>query len=212
MSRLARRRIGGFSLVELLVALAGTAAVFGIVVLGTNRAFGTWKATVKETEVERLAARSADRVVAMLSDASLATIADDLAAPNGGSSITYQAFGPAADGTATLENSVTLSWVADASDAADGVDNDGDGLTDEGTIVRTDASGARTELVRNVAGYLDGETNNSIDDNGNGLIDERGFCLELDGRRLTVRLTLQALDEDGSVVSKSAESVVRLRD
>lgn len=207
-----RPRQRGFSIIELMLAMAGTVVIFGIVVLGTQRAFGTWRATVSDTELERIAVRSLDRVVATLADASIATIADDLAAPTGGASITFQAFGPAADGTATLGPAVTFAWSSDPNDPEDGADNDGDGLVDEGRIVRTDTTGNSVVLVQNVTAYLDGETSNSMDDNGNGLIDERGFCFELDGRELTVRLTLSKRNAEGEIVTRSAESAVRLRE
>jgi len=67
--------------------------------------------------------------------------------------------------------------------------------------------GLADELVtlrcRGVAPLLEGEIANGLDDNGNGLRDEPGFCLVLEGDVLTARLTLQGTDAKGRVTQRS---------
>lgn len=59
--------------------------------------------------------------------------------------------------------------------------------------------------------FLEGELQNGIDDNGNGLIDERGLSFSLEGERVTIRLTLERIDEQGEPVTRTVESIVTCR-
>jgi hypothetical protein len=180
--------------------------------IGTQSAFGTWQGTVSGTEVARNANSAMDRMASILADAGLTTIADDLSAPTGASGFTFQVRKGYADGAITWGPATTLAWVSDPMDPRDDVDNDGDGLVDEGEILLTDTNGLRAVLVRHVTEYLDGESDGGGDDNGNGLEDEQGLSFELDGNRLHIRLTLAKVGADGELVTRSAESVLRLLD
>lgn len=59
--------------------------------------------------------------------------------------------------------------------------------------------------------FLEGELQNGIDDNGNGLIDEKGLSFSLEGERVTIRLTLERIDEQGEPVTRTVESIVTCR-
>ncbi len=202
----------GLSLFEVMVAVTGTLVVFGLVATGTTRAFDTWKGTVSGTEVERTANNAMDRMVATLADAGLTTIADDLSAPTGGSEFSFQVRKGYTAGAVTWGPVTKIAWVPDPGDARDNVDNDGDGLVDEGEVVMSDATGRHVVIVRNVAEFLDGETEDNTDENGNGLTDEQGLSFEIEGRRLHIRMTLAKVGADGETVTRSAESVLRLLD
>lgn len=65
-----------------------------------------------------------------------------------------------------------------------------------------------TRLARE---YLEGEIPNGVDDNGNGLIDERGLSFALNGPEVTIRLTLERLDEEGRSDIVTYTSVVQCR-
>ena len=54
-----------------------------------------------------------------------------------------------------------------------------------------------------VAPFHDGEIANGLDDNGNGLVDEPGFCLSREGDVLTLNLTLQGEDAAGIMLTRS---------
>lgn len=69
----------------------------------------------------------------------------------------------------------------------------------------------RVVWANTVASFLEGELPNGIDDNGNGLIDESGLSLVVDGRTVNIRLTLQRLDENGEPVSATVQTVVNVR-
>ncbi len=59
--------------------------------------------------------------------------------------------------------------------------------------------------------FLEGEIQNGIDDNGNGLIDERGLSFVLDRNAITVRLSLERRLGDGRVVTKTVETTATCR-
>ena len=207
-----RRREKGLTVVELAVALAGTAVVVGLVSMSTGTAFDTWQGTVATSEVELTADLAVDRFVEHLSDAALTTIADDLSAPSGGSSVTFQTRTGYAGGSVTLGPSTTIVWRSDAGDPRDDVDNDGDGLVDEGEVVVVTEGAGEVVLVRNVAEFHDGEDGADHDRNGNGLRGEQGLAFELDGRRLTVHLTLERKGADGERIACSRSAHVKLLD
>ena len=75
--------------------------------------------------------------------------------------------------------------------------------------------GAPTEhrrvITRWVAELYQGELENGVDDNGNGLIDERGFFLERVGETVIVRLMLQRRTGDGTVLDRTSQTSMRLR-
>jgi hypothetical protein len=59
--------------------------------------------------------------------------------------------------------------------------------------------------------YLEGEVLNGVDDNDNGLIDEKGLMFTLQGNRVTIRLSLQRAQSTGTVLTQSVETSVTLR-
>ena len=59
--------------------------------------------------------------------------------------------------------------------------------------------------------FLEDEIVNGFDDNGNGLIDERGLSFVLEGDTVTIRLTLERQGSDGPPVTRTLSSVVTCR-
>lgn len=62
-----------------------------------------------------------------------------------------------------------------------------------------------------VRAFLDGEIPNGIDDNGNGLIDEKGLSFVVEGNKVTIRLSLERTNEDGSTATQQVETTVTVR-
>ncbi len=58
-----------------------------------------------------------------------------------------------------------------------------------------------------VAPFLEGEIPNGMDDNGNGLIDERGLSFTFDRHSVRIRLTTQAR-VDGELRVQTVETTV----
>ena len=103
----------------------------------------------------------------------------------------------------------TISYEPHPLDPPDGQDNDGNGLIDDGRIVRVEDPGGvnrRSILASGVARSLEGEIpGNSVDDNGNGLVDEAGLSFEVREGGVTVRVTLERQEPGGQVVRLTAE-------
>jgi len=59
--------------------------------------------------------------------------------------------------------------------------------------------------------YLAGEIPNGMDDNGNGLIDEKGLSFFIDRNAVTIQLTLGQLQEDGTTKSATVQTTVMCR-
>ena len=75
------------------------------------------------------------------------------------------------------------------------------GEADERTIV----------LCSAVSTLAQGETENGEDDNGNGLRDEGGFNVSLDGNLLTIRLTIEPARGADDATRRSIQTSLRLR-
>jgi hypothetical protein len=75
-----------------------------------------------------------------------------------------------------------------------------------------DAPGEQRMVWSNlVAPYLEGELPNGMDDNGNGLIDEKGLSFVVDRNAVTIRLTLERVDPEGRRIARSVETTVTCR-
>jgi hypothetical protein len=100
-------------------------------------------------------------------------------------------------------------------DPVDGNDNDGDGLVDEGRLVWTERVGMagqrRHVLAGGVSAAIEGETlGNGLDDNGNGLVDERGLAITYAGNRLEVQITVARETAPGVVLERTVRRTVVL--
>ncbi len=65
-----------------------------------------------------------------------------------------------------------------------------------------------SNLVRSL---LEGETINGVDDNDNGLIDEEGLSFVIDGNRVTIRLSLARMGENGEIATYTVNTTVTCR-
>lgn len=65
--------------------------------------------------------------------------------------------------------------------------------------------------VQSVRPLLEGEIANGLDDNGNGLIDEPGFCVTRENNALRLHLTLEEEGPNGSLLTRSWSTRVTTR-
>lgn len=205
----------GVTLVEVLIVATLLSVVFGAVLTtgdSMSRAFRTGDAI---SNLETRARRSVDRVCERLLLANRSTAAPQLAAPLHASWIELQRSTGFDGGATTWGNTERVAYQPSPLDPDDGVDNDGDGVVDEGHLVwvrDVGLPGERTSVIcTDVREYLEGETFDGLDENGNGLGDENGFCITFDGERATVRLTLERMGPNGLLVTRTFERTIVLR-
>jgi prepilin-type N-terminal cleavage/methylation domain-containing protein len=205
----------GFTLVEMLIGatiLAMLVGSMGVVVLSAR---GVYEQGLSSAVLEARGRRTLQRISSELTGAivSLTT----LPPANGeGPVIAFQTCKGFAAGAMTKSSPTRIELRAEPTDPDDGVDNDHDGSIDEKQIVLVRNAGQANQVESVLCGgvreLLQGETANMADDNGNGLIDEHGLSFARDaGGTVTIRLTLQARDPHGVLISRTVESAVHMR-
>jgi hypothetical protein len=210
LSRTRRTGTEGFTLIEISIASGILAVVIGsitMMALASDRAFQTG------TTVAHLEARASGAMALIVQELSIAQHPAAIG-PDGDTIDYFQAVDFIA-GEPELTLPRRLAFEYEAGELDDGVDNNGNGLVDEGQVILTTDVGAATErrrvLTRWVPEMLAGELENGVDDNGNGLVDEPGFTMVQAGETITVRLTLQRVNSGGLSMSRSSVTSTRLR-
>lgn len=204
-------RRSGFTLIEMAVAagvlsLAIVAAADLVTTTGDTLARGTVLSNL-DAKANALLAKIERDIVQAGRDTLLP------ASPAGESTLAYRmAFGYE-DGQVQWGSPLRIEFRAD--EAQDGADNDDDRFVDEGRIVLVRNAGTASESVvpweGGIRSYLEGEVPNGLDDNGNGLIDERGLCFALDGEAIVIRLSVEGRDNKGRVAVRTVTTTVRPR-
>ena len=205
-----RGRAAGFSLVEIMFVLV----ILGVVLISiafvseaNARAYGTGAV---RAHLEDQAVATVERLAVELSIAGRDTLAPDPAAPVGADSINYlQATGM--NGNEVVWSELRrLSFEYEIGELDDGLDNNGNGLVDEGCVVLTEDVGGPNER-RHVLTHWVSEYGNGLDDNANGLSDEHGFVVERVGETLILRLTLQRPDAGPRLLTRTVRTSTRMR-
>jgi prepilin-type N-terminal cleavage/methylation domain-containing protein len=204
-------RRSGFTLLELAVAMA----VLSLAVVAA--------ADLVSTTGDTLARGAAMANLDAKANALLARIERDLvqagaetllpASPAGESALSYRlAFGYEG-GIVQWGSPLRIEFRTD--EAQDGVDNDDDRFIDEARLVLVRNAGTEAEIEvpweGGIRSYLEGEVPNGLDDNGNGLVDERGLCFALDGESIVIRLSVEGRDTKGRVMVRTVTTAVRPR-
>jgi type II secretory pathway pseudopilin PulG len=200
-------------LVEVLVS----SAIFSMVLAGTTLVVMTSSDTATDSSarnrVNDLARRAADRVADELVNAGAATLFPD-PEPDGTDDLVFAAVIGITAGAPNWGTPTRIAFEYDPGEVDDGLDNDGDGLVDEGRIVMTRNDGMagaqRVVLCRDVRELLEGELPNLADDNGNGLADESGFWVQRAGELVIVRVTVEKTGPEGVRIIGTSESSIRV--
>jgi hypothetical protein len=206
-------RRAGFTLVEAIVAGSLMVLLLSSAVLAARGGMGAFRATQDTSGAETRVRRALDRVVFELLSAGASELLPNPAGDFGTDSLQFRKpIGLA--GTAPVWGPIlSLAFEYAPGELDDGLDNDGNGLVDDGQLVLTRDVGGdehRVVLCRNVAELLEGEIANGDDDNGNGVRDEGGFNVHRVGEVLFVRLSvLEAMDT--GTITRTLETSVRLR-
>lgn len=215
-----RSKQAGFTLTETLVSATLMTLVMGGMVLATQRGLGLFEQSTANSDINSRAARACYRILEDLRPAGTGSVFPDLTSPVGGP-VTW---------SPTLDFRKADQWQAGATvwgpvfrigfelapgELDNGVDDNGNGLIDEGVVVRTENLGAadqrRTVLVNDVRELAAGELDNGLDDNGNGLVDEAGLAFDLDDNVLTMRLCVETIGPGGIPITRTQETTLALR-
>lgn len=197
--RRARAR-AGFTVVEIVIGATLLALVLGNLYLLLGRSSRDIDARAPQLEAEIEVRRVLDRIAMSVIGAESATVAVAQSAPNSANQLDY---------------AVSLGFDA----------SQGQALWSPGRRIAHDGaaqvawsenpgepSERRATWTRHAAPYLEGETANGIDDNGNGLIDERGLSFEVEGKMVVIRLTVSLPSRTGGeLVTRTLETRVTCR-
>ena len=219
MRHVNERKRRGFTLIELMIGTT-IAAIVGIVLVSSSRSLGSaFQTTSSVVTLEGKVRQALDRVTKMLETASGGSTTPAAPTPPNipFDSLDFQQVVGFTAGAPVLGDVQRLRFEYTAADPNDGVDNDGDGLVDEGRLVWIERPGLAGErrrvIVDGVAEALAGEVpGNFIDDNGNSLIDERGFNVQRDAGRITVQLTVELEVAPRQVLQRTVRRTVLIED
>jgi prepilin-type N-terminal cleavage/methylation domain-containing protein len=189
-------RSRGFTLIEVTVSVT----VLSVLLVGVLAAIGSSSETFATgTTVSALNTQSRhalDKICDILKDSSLNYVYPAPRAPFNTEVIDLQRYGVQQSETQTWGNLERI------------------GLED-GRIVWVSNLGLANQQTRwlcsGVSEYLEGEEPNGRDDNGNGLIDERGLSFDFDGNSVTVRLSLQRYDHQKNRIIRTVKRTVAFR-
>ena len=214
IAHIARRARSGFTLVE--VAITGTllVLVLGGIALAVNRGLGLFQQSSANQYADATLDRALNRIKSELMNASAASLAPNLAVLGWADNVEYRTVSGWAAGATTLENVKRIELRLADGELDNGIDDDGDGLVDERTVVLLRDFGLATEqevvIAHDVLEYLEGETDAVGDENGNGLNDESGLSFDINGGTLNVRLSIGREGPNG-VIARTRVASIALR-
>lgn len=206
------QRSAGFTSIEVVIATM----LGGLLLLGVysvlDSATDSTTTDMIAADLERSALKALAQVAEEMSLSGEAAIFPRLAPPLSAAGVFCQRATGYSGGAVQWGPTRLIAFDYDVDDPNDGLDNDGDGRIDEGILVLRINPGApgehRVLLARHVAEFLAGEIENGLDDNGNGLVDERGFAITTQSGIHTIRLTLERGTPAGHVISRTFETSV----
>lgn len=209
------RKGAGFTLLELMLAFTLFGVIAGSIGLVTrtfNRAF---RAGVAGAALDSNLRRSMDFVCDRLRAVSSSTLIPLTESPFSTTQVDFQRAVGNLGPSVVWGDPERILFEYSPGETDDGVDNDGNGLIDEGRVVWIQNAGtaneARATLCNWVREYFEGEADTGVDDNGNGRIDERGFSIDFEGNRAHVRLSLEQRDSEGLSIVRTLERTVTFR-
>ncbi len=220
MNRIRRQslcgRSSGFTLLEMTISLGLIGLVVSLGAMVADSSSGAFATASSSAQLEAKVTTALNRVAVELEMASSDSLQPQLTGlVTDTDQISMQQVAGLVEGEVVLGEVLTIAYRQDPADPADGVDNDGDGVVDEGRLVIIRDDGGPNEqtvtICRNVRRFLEGEEPGGGDNNGNGLVDESGLLIQRDGDLITVQLTLVDSWANGQITTRTSTTSVRLR-
>jgi prepilin-type N-terminal cleavage/methylation domain-containing protein len=194
--RTGRRR--GFTLVEVAIAAAILALLVGNVIMVLRTSSAAYGAETLRHVVDERVDLTMDRISLAVMSSSADTVMPALTAPLSAPSIEYTTGLGTEDGKPVYGDPERIELVPG-----------------EGQIVwsQMPISGDPRSVVwtKWVSPYLEGETLNGEDDNGNDLRDERGLAFVKSGSKVNVFLTVERKDASGATFTRTKKTTVACR-
>lgn len=208
-------RSPGFTLVELIIGVSLFSGLLLVAGLATDRTVTMFRQSRASQEVMARAARMLQHVASEFAFARRGNLDPVPSTDFGSSTLTYQRCEGALVDAPVWSDPRTLRWELEAGELADDVDNNQNGLIDEGVLVWIENLGQPDEQRviwgHGLARFQPGEEFDGDDDNGNGLIDEQGLSFWLSGDVLTIRIAVLGLGPDKNLITRTAETSVLIR-
>ena len=208
-------RRGGFSFIELTIAVAILGLIMGAVMSFQLRSEEATGDSLGRAETQELARRVLDVAARELNGVGRSQVAPDPSSSSGADSLTFQKpMSVTNTGAIVWSTTSRLQLLIDDGEADNAADDDGDGLVDERRLVLTKNVGLANEtdttIAHGLADFAPGETANAADDNGNGVSDERGFNVQRTGDLLTLRVWLQRRLSTGEIITVAMDTALVL--
>lgn len=209
----------GYTLIELVITLVLLTLVLGGVFQATERGMDLFRENSIRGEVNARASRLIRSIAKELLAVQDISLQPDLVPPAlgvymGSPTLEFRCAEAFAGGMLTGPP-VRIAWELETGELDNGLDDDGDGLLDEGQVVLTRnlllADETRTVLASGVRELLEGELPNGADDNGNGLVDESGLCFARSGENILLWVSLERADGLGRPVVRTQQTSLTLR-
>lgn len=205
----------GFTLLEAVVALMLFGVAAGSIALVQRTSSQALETGAESSSLNESARQAMERISSRLPSADRTLVSPTPEAPFYSSSLDFTPCQGYADGAVQWGDPERIAFEYTAADPDDGVDNDGNGLIDDGQVVWTRDPGGPNEerklLCRHVPELLEGELPNGEDDNGNGLEDEAGLAFDFREDTVTVRLTLQLVDRRNQRLTRTVTRAMTFR-
>lgn len=199
MRRVRNIRAGaGFTLLELTLSVALLALVATKVHGALHTAQKSYDENARRTELEGQARQVMRQIAFAILGANRETLIPDASQPLSSSDMRFQIHLGIQDGAVVWSDPEQIAMNHD-SQALFWSKNPG--TMDEQRVIWSTL----------VTPFLEGELPNGIDDNGNGLIDERGLSFVVDRNAVTIRLTLERSGEGDDIIAETVETTVTCR-
>jgi len=198
------------------VSLSVFSSVLMIAMLVSSTSKDAFVSTTSRAELDARVKVALDRVAIEIEMASVATLDPQLSGfVTDSDQLSMQQVVDITAGAPDLGDVLTIAFADDPAEAVNGIDDDGDGVVDEGRLVMTrDDGGANPQTVvlcKDVRRCLEGEETGGGDENGNGLTDESGFLIQRVGDLLMIQLSVEGALPSGETTVRTSTTSVMLR-
>lgn len=193
-----RNRRGGFTLLELMITIGLVSLVMFNVWMVLRESSSAYSARTVDYDAEVQAQRTLDRISQALIGASRDTIVVPIESPLYADWLRFDVNVGFQNGEPVFGNTQEIKLEAPAQE-----------------VVWLESPGAEEERrvvwSRWVSQFLEGEVPNGVDDNMNGVVDEKGLAFDIEGDMVIIRLTIERPGPEGTTILKTLRSQVTCR-